>query len=923
MVVPHTASRTAPTSLKQKLNSPWSRQKHQHQTPVTDILRSLARSNPVIHTSGAKVTGTHEQCDSEMPSEPTTSGKSSPTNLLHASTDLREATHNDSDWQLVPPPVASLQLTSALTANNGQELCAPFPSPIIGMVVEDAENTCTSLVLASNMHRSITQLAQCPQRSTETIDVINPVSPNLTSNALSLFFGSGVTVDHHREQALNNLVYPSQETTEDTQQDRLGASVSGWVVVPYLSPQFDEVVEVDVPQAGFIEPEEVDDNDSPDSSYIHSRPRSNSLRIHSDSTAATSADIFTSAAEHEELQPSLVYVHAHVQPAEHEADNCNEEDESEQFREELEHQQSLNQGLRSQLLEREDDVARLQEELSNIPEERDRYEAQQDNADAEVRKLRQELANKDKQLAAEKARSASAIQQMQAFRNSHGLTNQQLISQRDEAHLAAQRYFIEARRLQGIVDAISVARETLEQDGRNSEQREALLQQHIADFSEEVSARFEQANDTISGLEQQNNHLLQQKERAEAQVKAVNRAITLEYIKDPSPPFNPRTIKPNEVRDLTQALELTQKHCADLKEQMNDMLQDSVKKDAEIAQLRTDVDLAKNRAARLSATFEIWRNHIANWIETVPVISQMKGDVEAVPGLKEQLDEVALHEHLVGKALKDSAEEVSNLELKLAKVERRHSRELEKVHKRSAELQESNIRLDGENFKLNTRFEGIDVLQRQLEEKTTEAKEWRKQAEHQTYGDTATIIRNEHLEEVENWSNQVKALNDRIWEWSQAYDNVASDLNLLQWQTARTMGDVRELDAERDWYKAYVIALKDRFEVELLANPLNIPWKSDFSLLNMKSHIELVAREDMIINELTGFDLGRSEELVQAAAKDAKKAAEEGPRGIAATDIWAEFVAEFAERQKAKAAQQVNGGGNERIVDSKGNSIMF
>ncbi|KAK4945620.1 translocon subunit [Elasticomyces elasticus] len=831
MVVPHTASKVIHSNITPKLTFPWSKPEHKHQTPVMDILRSIARSSPVSSTSGAKGTQTREQCDNETSPESTTS-------------------------------------------------------------VEDVANQCTSLVLARGSLADASQLLQRSTTVEENIVVFNPASFRLINDTAPYLFRSAVIVNQHIVPGPTLAEYTALETEEHTEHDQPAHSESDWAVVLYRPAQSEGVIEVDIPAAGSITPEEVGEDEDTDSSF------------HSTTTVATSPDTSYAVAEQEGFKPSQIYIHADVEPVEQETHDSNEQDECDKLREELSHQQSVSQSLRSQVLEREDEVSQIHGELKTTRSERDRYEAEQDKADVEIRKLKQELANKDRQLAAEKARSASAIQEV--HHNTRGLSNQQLISQRDDAYQVAKQYFNEVQRLQQMLNATSGARATLEQQVDDWERQNAQTQQQIVDFSEEVSARLEQANDTISGLEQQNVHLLQQKERAEGQVKALNKKITLEYLEDPSPPFNPQTTKPDEVRDLTQALEMTQKHCADLKEHMNDLHRDSVQKAKENAQLRTDLDVQKTRAARLSAGFEILRNKLANWTETLPLYAQMKDgvDIDSVPGLKEALDQSALHEELVTKDLRDHAEAVSNLELKLVKVERRHSRKLEEVQKRMAELQERNIRLDGENFNLSTRVEEIEVLQGQVKEMTNRAEEWRMQAMEQTYGDTAKIIHNEHKEEVEDLRNQVNALNKRIWEWSSAYDNVALDLNMIQWRTAKSMGDVRELEAERDWYQAWVNALKERFEVELLAIPINIPWRSDFSLLNTKNHIELVAREDMIIDALTGCNMGRSEELVQAAAKDAKKAAEdEGPRGISATDIWAKLVQEYVESQKTTAGQ--------------------
>lgn len=936
IVVPHTASTTTPTGVNVNLIFAWSKRQHQYQAPVTNILDSIAKSNIFNNPRTTEALHSHEIHDVRLASESSTTGMSN-SDLPFPVLLTFQVAHNESNRELVQCRTGRLPMSTSCIGNGSLDPNACFRSPIIHNVVEDVVNPCRDIVVSRNTPSYHAWPGRVDIQPPQIILMVNPADPCLTNNGTSHLFQSAVILDQHVEntdlQAPTSLVLPNSHhqltlsTTEpgldiseylagvaqeESQHDASEVSEFRSIIIACVLAQSDEVVEVDIPEPGFIEADEVDDDDDTASSSAHSRHGNHSTRIASTSTVATSVDMLDATTEQEVLKTSQIHVLADLGPSDRDTDEANDLDK---LQEELEHQQSLNQGLRTQVLEREDEVAKLEKDLLRVRDERDRYEAEQDNADAQIRKLIQELADKDKQLADERAKSASAIQQLQAPQNNPSLSNQHLIPL-DEARRGLEKYVHEVRRLRQMLTTTSVARDTLQQQIRNWVQRDAQQQQQVAEFSMEMSARLDQANDAISGLEQQNNHLVQLKERAEAEVRALNRNITMEYIKDPSDPANPNLVKPDEVRDLTQALKISQKQCADLTTQCRDLHQASVEKDEKNAQLRSDLDLQKARAARLLAGYGILSDKVANWIDAIPLLAQWKDDIVSVPGLKEQIDDGALHENNCVVALRDRLEEVSNLEKELAKVRRRHCRELDQANKRVAELQERNIRLDEDNTNLEAKLEEIDVLQRQLAEKANEAEEWRMQAMHQAFGDSAEIIRTAHKDEIETLSNQVKALNHRLWQYAEAYDFVSKDLNLFKYQTARRMGDVRELEAERDWYHTQVIALRDRFEVELLANPVNIPWRSGFSMLKTEEQVELVAREDKVIAGLTGIDQGRSEELMQAA-KDARKAAEEkGPRGISATDIWVKFIEEFAERQEeaqaqAQATQQENGGGEE------------
>ncbi len=616
---------------------------------------------------------------------------------------------------------------------------------------------------------------------------------------------------------------------------------------------------------------ESDDDDDTSSSSHDAGRTTNSSRIPSASTAATSESVHVAAAHFR-----APYIEAKGQ------------EEIQQLTDSLQHQQSVTQDLRLQVLEREEEVETLQKVLKAVQDERKRFEVDQDNSDATIQTLKQQLVLKDREIAQEKATANAALQEVQHLqRTPLVLGDQQLIFERGQALAHVQHYANQAQQYQAIALAASEARANLEETVQQMEQTGAYLQQRFVVLEE----RIEQADDAISGLEQQNNHLVQLKDQAEgkvnelrSRVEALTRDITVEYVKDPTPAItNPLIIEPNELRDLQQAFEMSQQRCADLTEAYRDLNEQLQQKEAESVDLSTRVILERKNRARLFTSLEKWQEKIENWKETIPGIARDLALLETDPGLMELLESSKVHEENVRQELESLSRRNHGLEAQILDIEQQHARESKVLNKGMEEVQEENIRMDAENANLHALQDVIKELQDQVASLTGTADSWKQQCLHKKYGDTAVVIEKMMRQELDRHTHEREALYRRLCQYDSKVQLLELDLSCIRGWVADKMSGIRYLEAERDWYHAQVIALRERFASDLDSQPLDVPWDPNFSTLTSDQERQQLSLEDAIIAKVTGYDLGRADELAKA---EQKAATEKCPHGITALEIW-------------------------------------
>ncbi|KAK5212269.1 translocon subunit [Exophiala xenobiotica] len=657
-----------------------------------------------------------------------------------------------------------------------------------------------------------------------------------------------------------------------------------------------------------------ENDDDDDTSLSHGAGHdTNSSRIPSTSTAATSEGAHVAAAH-----PRAPYIEA------------KHNEEVQQLTDSLQHQQSVAQDLRLQVLEREEQVETLQQVLKATQDERNRYEADQDDSDAQMQTLKQQLVLKDREIAQEKARTDAALQEIQHLQhNPLVVGDQQLIFERDQALAHIQHFANQAQQYQAIACAAGEARANLEEHVQQMQQTEACWQQDFAVLEE----RMEQADDAISGLEQQNNHLVQLKDQAEGKVsdlrcrvEALTRDITAAYVEDPTPAFTPMTVQPNELRDLQQAFEMSQQKCAELVETCRDMDEQIRQKDSESADLSAMLILERRNRVRLFTSLQKWQGKIENWRETIPGMTRNLALLESDPDLVELLESSKVHEENVRQEIESLSSCNYSLEIQILDMKQQHARESEVLSKRMEELQEENIRVDAENANLDILEDKIKDLQHQITNLKDEADSWKQQCLHEKYGDTAVVIGNLMKTELDRHTHEKEALYQRLCQYDAKFTLLNFDLSCIRGWVEDKMSGIRYMEAERDWYHAQVIALRERFASDLRAQPLDIPWNPNFSSLTSDQERQQLSLEDAIIAKVIGYNLGRADDWAKA---EQKAATEKCPHGITALEIWTDIATEVngaACQEATPEARPVEGKGKGKtsdMWDSQGNSIFF
>ncbi|EXJ83712.1 hypothetical protein A1O1_07337 [Capronia coronata CBS 617.96] len=586
------------------------------------------------------------------------------------------------------------------------------------------------------------------------------------------------------------------------------------------------------------------------------------------------------------------HVHANIAPVEEESHEDDGQADMQQLQDALSQKESLNQGLRLQLLEQEEEVARLQKQLQATQRERDLYEAEQDASVEEMQKLHKAIAVKDKQISEESTKANDVLRQLQNARSSIGLGSGELLAEQDQARQQAQAEFHRAQTLQTIANAVTAERPNLAQRIAHIEAIANMNAQRHEAEAMELRAKVDHMRNAGMILEQQLNYLVGLKDTAEARVEELEvrvqsllQDVTAKWLENPVDAemeglVNPGTQKPNELHDVKQAFELSQAKLMAVAEVNQDLHDTAAEREKELTELRQNNELLKDKAARLSSSFEIWMSKLDNWMQTIPGIVKMHDEIEEIPGLKELLEESVFHEQCIAKELRDKGDLVSQLEAKILKLERKHGAEIEALERHASEVQKAKARLDTDNYELACHTEDArkesEALKVQLAQCEDEVQQWKAQCLEQAYGDTVEIIEAQQKAHIKHYTDQVEALQNRCDLFFRAKERAEGDWSTFRVVVGEQMAGVADLGAERDWYQQQVEALRQRFEHELLVWPLKIPYQPAHSHLSAEEKEAVIAGEDRVIAKITGYLTGRS------AAR---------PRNVQVLEVWEGFVA--------------------------------
>lgn len=550
----------------------------------------------------------------------------------------------------------------------------------------------------------------------------------------------------------------------------------------------------------------------------------------------------------------------------------------------LEQQESLNQGFRLQLVEREDEVDSLKEKIRTVQRERDMFESESDATSQQLQEMQRELRRKDEQLAEEKAKVETARRQVEGARRINNFEGVQQLQ----------------ATLNELVEEREELNRQLAESTRNEQRAEAWNETLRQDFIQ-VHKRVDDLNNLVSELEQQ---IQQQKDTAEARieelqghVKTLQDSFVPKYMEDPKDSADPFICQPNELRDLRQAFEMSQAKCAQVIDDNSNLAKEIESQKKEISRLRDGNELLKDTNMRLSSSFEIMKSKLDNFMATIPQIVKLETgkEIEEVPGLQEQLAESAWHEEQTGVALKEKDLEASGLRKEISRLGREKSSELEALKKRMEELQERAIRLDEANFALTMRSDDaekeISQVKEQLRNSQDQSGQWRMQCERQAFGPSVDVVRKHHSDEIQLLSDRIEGLMCRMQELSSGREMAEEDLGLFKIWAATKMAGIRELGRWCDWYQVQNDALRARFHAELQVKPLDIPFKSTFWDLTSEQQQHLLQGEDNLIEFFTGINLGRGGEPIRPANLDSGA-------------LWTRLVQEYQTHKEAQKGQE-------------------
>lgn len=347
----------------------------------------------------------------------------------------------------------------------------------------------------------------------------------------------------------------------------------------------------------------------------------------------------------------------------------------------------------------------------------------------------------------------------------------------------------------------------------------------------------------ISGLEEENAHLSQALSEARDDYEVLAEHKTAEWIADPTD-RDAFHIKPDEVRDLQQALDQSMqnhktefarsnKACKVVQEQEKEIK--DLKAEKQLLQQRVD-DLEKYDAART-----IVEDHLSAVKALFAASSMLRSDSdlsEAIEDLLKKLTRARITSDTMGSLMRQTAE----LKTEQLLDQRKHQgafnskqKEVDDLKRQLHELEtnsvENTMRVSEVEVELTTAKERIAAL-------VEERDDWRQQCETKAFGEHEDVLYRAKENRAEMYKHKL----------SESYRQV----ELLQ----RDLVDVRgwtseELDKtglyleQRDWYEAQVKGLEAEFAEELRGTQLVMPFRPNYLSATKEEKREmLVASSD-------------------------------------------------------------------------------
>ncbi|KIW70815.1 hypothetical protein PV04_03054 [Phialophora macrospora] len=577
-----------------------------------------------------------------------------------------------------------------------------------------------------------------------------------------------------------------------------------------------------------------------------------------------------------------------------------------QLEEELHHQQFLSSGLRSQLVDCEERLEDTQAKLREAEHQRRLYEAESDETSQQVLKLQQELAFIKRQLADEKNVSSVPSQSHRVANPAvaAGFNVPAIMASYSHACEVAKTATADSEYVRGMLQEVIKERDYL---NRQLHQKDCC----VNEVSQRLQGQLSQANDlnahlrdNIGGLEGQINHLLQAKEVSDelnaglkahvTELAANNQTLlhdfTNKLIADPQDIIDPVKCTYNEARDLRNQIESAQATSAQFAKANQSLSKELQQEKEKSSSLQTDRDLLNNKCARLAANYEVLEDKVEHWMETLPRVLRRRPEVseeEHAAWKEDYFLQSRAHVVKTKRKLKAAALDVSNLEAKLATMERKHKAEVAHLEGSVSELTSKNVELEAENFNLGLNLHDaqgqVELLQSQLARSNQAGQRWKEQCESHVWGDTAAIVRNAHRDEVETLKDQNHALQHMNTELRLGKEVAARDVSLFKWNFAETITRMREFEAEWEFARAKTDALEERFAEELRKEPLRIQRRDAFEEMSLEQKQQLLRTEDAWIVIATGINLGRGDD---------------GDRASPAMGVWEAFMAEVKAHQE-------------------------
>ncbi|KAJ9603346.1 translocon subunit [Cladophialophora chaetospira] len=555
------------------------------------------------------------------------------------------------------------------------------------------------------------------------------------------------------------------------------------------------------------------------------------------------------------------------------SESSEEETEIQQLREALEHQQSVSQSLRSQLLDREAEMKEVKEELGQVKHFREMLEIDSDDTEKKLRSTQQELLQTKQQLRGFQSMTTSAAQQQQpqVTNPAEGFNVSAIMTAYKEACKEVKAAEEAKAYIQRLLNDVVKERDHWKYQNQ-AIQKEYGQQLHRA------NAIVEHQRGTIEGMDAQMQSLLQQKavdrrriveqEDCIKDLQAYNGTLLKDFtnklIEDPQDTIYPFMCTHNEARDLRNQVESAQATSAQFIKANQELAKELEVEQLKAQRLQIEKDHLVNKCAQALANYEVLEAKVEHWMDGLPGVVKAQEELseeEAESMDKEFKLQSKAHVVKTKTVLKKAVLDVSDLQSKLATMERNHKAEVADLEDRISELKEENNRMNSENFdlthKLHTSEENARALETQVKDVDYAARQWRDQCERQVHGDMTTVVQEKHREELDNLKNQNWALQHMNTQLAYGKETAVSDVELFKWSFVNSITRVREMEAEWVFARQKCDAMEERFKKELREDPLRIEKKDAYEGMSFERKQELLREDDRWIVAATGIKLGR------------------------------------------------------------------